>query len=324
MDPKILVIIAVLVVGGITAAIFLGGGGESSTTNNETPSQTTTSSSFSSETTTTSRGEASSSTSIEGTWQGTYTSSYGQGTWKWVIKEVSPGHYEGCLITAGPYSTSDWLPVTVTVQGNQITLGAVGAAQIIFSGTINGNSASGTWQFSGGGQDHGNWQGSKISSESTLPCVSSGDTGTETSTPPATTTTETTTSFTGDLGCVPNPSDLLYNAYTDVNLALAEVYGSDNISCGYVETAMTQYYLYTVVIYELNPSTLQEDIQNLAQTLESYGWTNVTTYTQSGSLGGIKAEYSSNNYIINATIAFYPTQPATTAVIMLSATPVPP
>ncbi|MEB3765144.1 MAG: hypothetical protein GSR77_03135 [Desulfurococcales archaeon] len=313
MDPKILVIVAILAVGGIAAAIFIGGGGTSTT--NESTSTSTTSTQPSNTVTDTG---TSSQVSIEGTWQGTYTSSYGQGTWKWVIKEISPGRYEGCLMTDGPYRTPDWLPVTVTVQGNQITLGAVGAAQITFTGTINDNSASGTWQFFGGEQDHGNWQGSKISSESTLPCMNSWDTGT--TTPPETTTTETTTTFTGDLGCVPNPSDILHDAYTDINLALAEVYGYDNISCGYVETAMTQYYLYTVVIDQLNPNNLQQDLQILTQTLESYGWTNMTTYTQAGSLGGISADYSHNNYIINARVMFYPTQPAATAVIMLSAT----
>ncbi|MEB3759343.1 MAG: hypothetical protein GSR72_08015 [Desulfurococcales archaeon] len=314
MDPKILVIVAILAVGGIAAAIFIGGGGGTPTTNESTSTTTTSTPPTNTGTNT----GTSSQVSIEGTWQGTYTSSYGQGTWKWVIKEISPGQYEGCLMTNGPYRTSDWLPVTVTVQGNQITLGAVGTAQITFTGTINGNSASGTWQFSGGGQDHGNWQGSKISSESTLPCMGSGDTGT--TTPPETTSTETTTTFTGDLGCVPSPSDTLHDAYTDINLALAEVYGSDNISCGYVETSMAQYYVYTVVIDQFNPNNLPEDLQNLAQTLESYGWTNVTTYTQAGSLGGITADYSYNSYTINATIMFYPSQPAATAGIMLSVT----
>ncbi|MCE4609491.1 MAG: hypothetical protein F7C36_03805 [Desulfurococcales archaeon] len=323
MDPKLLAIIAVIVVGGIAAAIFIGGGGETTPSNETTGQDTTTTAS----TTTVQGGEETSTTAdLEGTWQGTYTSSYGPGTWQWVIKETSPGHYEGCLMTSGPYETTDWLPMTVTVEGNEITLGSVGLVQVVFTGTVSGDSAQGDWHIMGG-SDQGTWQGSKVNSDNTLPCLNEEQTSTTTSSMETTTTTQeyttttetTTTTFNGNLGCWPPPSDVIVDAYTSLNLALAEIYGADNLSCISVSGSGTLTYLYVVSIEGFNPNTYQQDLNNLMTAMNSHGWIDLAGYNPMPYVAGITGNYISGNYVINVTMAFYITQSPATVQIALTA-----
>ncbi len=97
----------------------------------------------------------SSSLDITGAWHGTYESARGNGKWAWVIKK-SGGRYTGILTTTKPYNGED-ITVSVTLEGNKITIGWV-AAGVVFKGTVSGDKMSGTWRFQNG-MDGGDWEG---------------------------------------------------------------------------------------------------------------------------------------------------------------------
>jgi len=97
----------------------------------------------------------SNSLDITGAWHGTYKSARGNGEWSWVIKKFG-NEYIGILTTTEPYNGEN-VPVSVTLEGNKITVGWV-AAGVVFEGTISGDKMSGKWKFQNG-MDGGNWQG---------------------------------------------------------------------------------------------------------------------------------------------------------------------
>ncbi|MCD6477660.1 MAG: hypothetical protein J7K87_01530 [Candidatus Aenigmarchaeota archaeon] len=94
---------------------------------------------------------------VSGAWHGTYTSSQGNGEWSWII-ERKGNEYTGMLTTTGPYAGAN-VPISVTINGNKITVGWV-AAGVVFEGTISGNKMLGTWKFQNLA-DKGSWSGEK-------------------------------------------------------------------------------------------------------------------------------------------------------------------
>jgi len=116
---------------------------------------------------------------ITGAWHGTYKSARGSGEWAWVIKK-SGNEYTGILTTTGPYSGQD-IPVSVTLEGNKITVGWV-AAGVVFEGTVSGDKMSGTWKFQNG-MDSGSWEGVRGESSITPHETSASETETPAQTP---------------------------------------------------------------------------------------------------------------------------------------------
>lgn len=94
-------------------------------------------------------------TDITGAWHGTYKSAKGSGEWSWVIKKTG-NTYTGILTTTPPYSGQN-IPISVTLEGNKITIGWVEAG-VVFDGTVSGDKMSGTWRFQNG-MDSGTWEG---------------------------------------------------------------------------------------------------------------------------------------------------------------------
>ncbi len=294
MDPKILAIIGVIVVVGLAAALFIGGGGGSTT--NETTS-TTTQTNTQSETTTTST-STSTSSELEGTWQGTYTSSQGSGTWKWVIKKTGENQYVGCLYTQGPYPTQEWIPMQIQVNGNQITLGSIGAVAVTFTGTFEGTSASGTWHST---YDQGSWQGTKISSDNNLPCFIPGESTTTTpaeTTTETTTTQETTTSTTTEISCMIPPPENLEWAFNSVNNAILEAF--QQVTC---LTSGTQNgeYAYSLVVSPFNLNDANQYATTIAQSLRDDGWSDVIVAAQPPAMM-VTATYYGDNITIQVGI----------------------
>ncbi len=102
-------------------------------------------------------GTATQTVSIEGTWHGTYESARGTGTWTFTIEKVGENQYRGWLTTTGPYP-GEGIPVTVSLQGNKITVGWAGGAT--FEGTVQGDTMAGTWR-TPDGSDGGHWEGTR-------------------------------------------------------------------------------------------------------------------------------------------------------------------
>ena len=99
----------------------------------------------------------SNSIDITGAWHGTYGSAMGKGEWSWIIKKTGNG-YNGILTTTKPYNGEN-VPVSVTLDGNKITVGWV-AVGVVFEGTVSGDKMSGKWKFQNG-KDSGSWEGSR-------------------------------------------------------------------------------------------------------------------------------------------------------------------
>jgi hypothetical protein len=82
--------------------------------------------------------------SLSGTWSGQYSGSYsGTFTLHWT---QSGTHLHGTITISNPHSR---LPINGTVNGNAIRFGTVGGPGITYSGTVSGNSMSGTYQVAG-------------------------------------------------------------------------------------------------------------------------------------------------------------------------------
>jgi hypothetical protein len=58
-------------------------------------------------------------------------------------------------------STSGSAPLTGTVSGNTINFGTVGSAAVTYTGTVSGDTMSGTYVV--GGSDHGSWSAHRTS-----------------------------------------------------------------------------------------------------------------------------------------------------------------
>jgi len=94
---------------------------------------------------------------LAGTWAGEYTQTKPTsdgGTFS-VTFEGSAPDYTGTISIAG---SCDPCPITATVKGSTITIGAIGASAITYDGTIAGSSMSGTYS---AGQFEGTWKALK-------------------------------------------------------------------------------------------------------------------------------------------------------------------
>jgi hypothetical protein len=91
---------------------------------------------------------------LTGTWNGHYGGSY-QGTF------VLHWHQSGSKLSGRIHisSPASSLPIHGSVGGGSIQFGTVGSYAITYSGTVSGNSMSGTYKV--GGAQGGNWRASK-------------------------------------------------------------------------------------------------------------------------------------------------------------------
>ena len=293
MEMKIIGIIAVILIIAIGGALTLNHRG-----NNNTTTQTTSQGGSITQTSTTSQTQTTdgSSLNIEGTWHGAYKGAKGSGEWKWVIKKTGMNTYTGCLQTTGTYIFNNgWMPITVTLNGDKIEIGSVGPNTVIFSGTISGNKASGSWHFSTN-YDSGSWEGVKESSNNELPCMEQQTTTSRTSTTTHTTTsqeatttttqssttttsqtstTTTTQTQTGIPMCeTPPPSNL--KEYNDgIMEILASAFGSTNIFCNAAAVQGNTYNeVYTV--NNIDPTKINDYITQIVNGLSEKGWVNIT------------------------------------------------
>lgn len=94
---------------------------------------------------------------LSGKWSGQYSGSY-NGTFK-LSWHQSGSHLHGTITISNPGST---LPINGTVNGSAISFGTVGSTAITYTGTVSGNSMSGTYKVAGGnGSTGGPWSASK-------------------------------------------------------------------------------------------------------------------------------------------------------------------
>jgi hypothetical protein len=143
-----LVLVAVLA-GTAVTGVGCGGSSNSSTmpTGASAPSATTTATAAA-PTTTTASGD-----DLSGTWNGKYSGAY-QGTFVLDWKQ-SGSKLSGTIKLSAPNNTLD---VNGTLQGSAIQFGTVGSQAITYTGTVTGDSMSGSYQTPGGG---GPWSATK-------------------------------------------------------------------------------------------------------------------------------------------------------------------
>jgi hypothetical protein len=96
---------------------------------------------------------------LSGTWAGKYSGAFnGTFTLNW---QQSASNLSGTIKLSTPPST---LPINGTVTGNTISFGTLGSTAISYSGTVSGNSMSGTYKVQGGNASTGGpWSASKTS-----------------------------------------------------------------------------------------------------------------------------------------------------------------
>ena len=92
---------------------------------------------------------------LSGTWSGSYSGAYA-GTFHLVWTQSSAK-----LTGTINLSTSGTLPLTGTVNGTAITFGTVGSAAVTYTGTVTGDTMSGTYRV--GGSQHGTWSAHRTS-----------------------------------------------------------------------------------------------------------------------------------------------------------------
>jgi hypothetical protein len=93
---------------------------------------------------------------LSGTWAGQYSGAYqGSFTLTW---HQSGSNLSGTIKLSAPPGT---LPIHGTVEGGAISFGTVGSLAITYSGSVSGNSMSGTYQVNGSGG--GPWSANKTS-----------------------------------------------------------------------------------------------------------------------------------------------------------------
>jgi hypothetical protein len=97
---------------------------------------------------------------LSGTWSGQYSGAF-QGTFT-LIWQQAGSNLSGTITLAAPNLT---LPITGTVDGGAIRFGTVGSAATTYSGSVSGNSMSGTYQTqTGNGTTAGGpWSATKAS-----------------------------------------------------------------------------------------------------------------------------------------------------------------
>ena len=303
MDSKLVIVVGIIVIVVIAGAAMTmkgnpGGNQQTATTRSSQSPSTTTS------------GQGG-TLRLEGEWRGTYKGQYGSGGWTWIIKAKPGGGYVGCLQTTGKYSSGGgWMPITIEVSGSKITIGSVGGGGVIFTGTITGTSASGTWRFANNA-DHGSWSGSRVGPAGDLPCLTgpggSTQTATVTTTPPKTTGTMTTTTppsggatntVSAETGpCSPNADEKVKEPLESVERALHTVYPDATFTCDYNMSAIVLE-IFNITIN--GASADNETGAQIAQLLQQLGWHNVTYgYSPMGRLVEVAASgYNDNSGIV--------------------------
>jgi hypothetical protein len=100
-------------------------------------------------------------TGLTGKWDGQYSGSY-QGTFILHWRQSGSGSLSGTIHISAPPGT---LPIHGRVNGGSIQFGTVGSSAITYSGTVSGNSMSGTWKLQApsgsGGSAGGPWSASR-------------------------------------------------------------------------------------------------------------------------------------------------------------------
>jgi hypothetical protein len=98
-----------------------------------------------------------STSTLAGKWSGTYSGAY-NGTFKLNWHQTG-SHLHGTILLSNPGNT---LPINGTVNGTAISFGTVGSTAITYTGTVSGNSMSGTYKVAtGNGSTGGPWSASK-------------------------------------------------------------------------------------------------------------------------------------------------------------------
>ena len=93
---------------------------------------------------------------LSGTWNGQYSGAY-TGTFKLTWQQNS-----STLSGTIELSTAGTLPIHGTVQGSSIHFGTVGSTAITYSGSVSGNSMSGSYQVqAGSATQNGSWNASR-------------------------------------------------------------------------------------------------------------------------------------------------------------------
>lgn len=93
---------------------------------------------------------------LSGTWSGQYSGAY-QGTFVLTWQQTG-SNLSGTINLSNPPST---LRINGTLQGNAIRFGTVGSLAITYTGTVSGNSMSGTYEVANSGG--GPWSASRAS-----------------------------------------------------------------------------------------------------------------------------------------------------------------
>ena len=92
---------------------------------------------------------------VSGSWSGKYSGAY-SGTFTLTWQQSGPNLTGTIAISSFGNAPT---PINGTLQGNSINFGTVGSQAITYTGTVSGNSMSGSWQIQGGGG--GSWSASK-------------------------------------------------------------------------------------------------------------------------------------------------------------------
>jgi hypothetical protein len=94
--------------------------------------------------------------SLSGHWSGSYSGAYtGTFTLSWT---QTGSQLSGTI----DLSTSGTTPLNGSVRGSHITFGTVGSTVITYSGSVSGNSMSGSWQIAGGAGGSGSWSAHRM------------------------------------------------------------------------------------------------------------------------------------------------------------------
>ena len=93
---------------------------------------------------------------LSGKWLGQYSGSY-QGTFTLHWRQSGPD-LKGTIDISSPAAS---MPIHGSVSGSKISFGTVGQYGITYSGTVSGNSMSGTYQVKDGRGSTGNWSAAR-------------------------------------------------------------------------------------------------------------------------------------------------------------------
>ncbi len=98
---------------------------------------------------------------MSGTWKGSYSGSF-SGTFKLTWTETK-SNLSGTIMISGFGNAAT--PIHGTLKGVSIQFGTVGSEAITYSGSVSGNSMSGTWKLEANGHvgGTGSWKASKSS-----------------------------------------------------------------------------------------------------------------------------------------------------------------